>query len=121
MLWELPIQTGSLEDLAERVKLLSGHQLDLTGAVLPLRPEDLQKTWDGFKKQPPKDFIVSSNEIVQWYLREAEASEGAKPKQWGAAAFHWKCLLEIKPDDETFQDRLNHAQDQLNKSDEAKP
>jgi WD40 repeat protein len=110
-LWDLPIETRSLEELAELEKLLSGHQMDLNGAVLPQKPADLQKTWMKLFAHPPKNFTVAPGDIIRWHIREAEACEMAQ--QWNSAVFHWTQLVQAKPVDKTFQDRLNHALDQL--------
>jgi WD40 repeat protein len=119
MLWDLPIERGSLTNLAELVKLLSGHQLDLTGAVLPQRPEELQKTFEGLTAERPPNFIVSQDDVINWYLREAEASERAE--QADAEVFHWQHLVDAKPDDQNYQDHLQRAREQLRRTNEAKP
>jgi WD40 repeat protein len=108
MVWDLPMKAGSLEDLAELVKLLSGHQLDsTTGTVLPRRPEDLEQTWQKLLAHPPQDFTVSPDDIINWYLREAEASE--KAEQWSAAAFHWSYLVKAEPTNQIYLDHRNRA------------
>jgi len=113
-LWELPIETRSLKDLAQLAKVLSGHQLDLTGAVLPQAPEDLQNAWEILLAQHQRDFIVSQDDVINWHLREAEASE--KEEQWSAALFHWNYLNQAEPDNQTYHDRLNRVRDLLNRT-----
>jgi WD40 repeat protein len=111
-LWELPSETRSLKELARLAKVLSGHELDLTGAVLPQTPDDLQKTWEGLLPNRPKEFTVSPEDIINWHVREAEGSE--KEKQWSAAVFHWNYVVQARPDNQAYLDRLNHARDSLN-------
>jgi WD40 repeat protein len=89
MLWELPNETMRFEELTELAKVLSGQRTDARGAMV------LQ--------------TVSEDEVINWHLREAEASE--KAKQWSAAVFHWNYIVELKPDDQMFRDRLNRARD----------
>ena len=120
MLWDLPIETGSLTNLAEYVKLLSGHQLDLiTGAVLPQPPEELQKTFKTLTDENSPDFKVSQDDVINWYLREAKASEAAEQRD--AAVFHWQHLVDANPNDQNYQDHLRRAQEQLKMTSEAKP
>ena len=92
--------------------MLSGVQLDLTGAVLPQPAEDLQTAWERLLAKRPKEFTVSPEDVINWHLREAEASE--KQKQWSAAVFHWNYVVQARSDNQMYQDRLNHARDSLN-------
>lgn len=112
MLWELPIETRSLEELAELAKVLSGHRRDLTGAVLPQAPEALQAAWERLRVQHPKDFTVSQDDVINWHLREAEASENSK--QWSAAVFHWNSLVQANLGNQIYTNRLNGARARLN-------
>ena len=109
ILWELPLEKRRLEELAKLAMVLSGHQRDFMGAVLPQKPEDLQKSWERLRADNPKEFTASQDDINNWHLGEAQASEEAK--QWSAAVFHWNCLTEAKPAEQTYLDRLNHARD----------
>jgi WD40 repeat protein len=112
MLWKLPVDKRGIEELNELATVLSGHRPDLRGAVQPQTPEDLQKAWEGLLAKHPGDFSVSLDDIINWDLREAKASEGAK--QWSAAVFHWNHLIQAKPDNQIYQNRLNRARDLLN-------
>jgi WD40 repeat protein len=109
--WELPIETRSIEELAELVEVLSGHEGGFTGVIVPQTPEDLQKTWKRLREQHPRDFTVPQADVINWHVREAEASE--KGKQWGAAVFHWDYLIQTMPDNQSYHDHLNHARDHL--------
>ena len=125
VVWELPGDPHPLEDLAPLAQLLSGHQRDFTGGVLPQTREALSKHWERLRALYPADFTVSENEVVAWHQREAEASEkmakasekmgeaSAKAAQWRAAVFHWDRLIEIKPQEKFFQDRRAAAQQRL--------
>jgi len=106
-------------------QLLSGHQRDFTGGVLPQTREALGNHWQKLRALYPADFTVSQNEVVAWHQREAEASEkmakasekmgeaSAKAAQWRAAVFHWDRLIETKPPERFFQDRRGAAQQRL--------
>ena len=99
-------------------QLLSGHQRDFTGGVLPQTREALGNHWQKLRALYPADFTVSQNEVVAWHQREAEASEkmaeaSAKAAQWRAAVFHWDRLIETKPQERFFQDRRGAAQQRL--------
>jgi WD40 repeat protein len=104
MLWELPIDKRGLEKLVEVVAVLSGYRPDDMGAIALQTPEQLQSTWERLRSGDSKDFTVSPDDVVQWHLLEAEASEAAC--QWRAAEFHWKQLVQVRPDEKTYQERL---------------
>jgi hypothetical protein len=112
MLWELPIETRGVDELAQVVKVLSGYQSDSVGATPAQNPEGVQNAWRILLAQHQKEVLVHQEDIINWHLREAEASE--KEKQWSAAVFHWNCLVQAQPDNQTYHDRLNHARDALN-------
>ena len=106
-LWELPRDGHPLEDLARMAQLLSGHQRDYTGGVLPQTSESLRDVWQKLRTEYPTDFAVSRNEIIAWHQREAAASEAEK--NWSAAVFHWDRLIEAKPEEQSFRDRRASA------------
>ena len=112
--WELPMETRSLQDLAELTKVLSGVQLDLTSATLPQPAEDLQTAWERLVTIHPKELTVSSDDVINWHLREAEASE--KEDQWGAAIFHWNKLVEVNSGNQNYEDHLKRARDRQYKA-----
>jgi hypothetical protein len=122
MLWELPIETRSVNELSNISEMLSGNQKYFMEGVMPLTlrrtPEILRRTWEFFFVSHPTDVIASSDDVINWYLREAEASERAE--QWNAAVFHWGCLTNAEPTNRFYLDRLNRAQD-LAKRPEALP
>ena len=103
---DLQIETRSVEELAPLAQVLSGHQGGFTGVVVPQSPEELQMAWQRLRAQAPVDFSVSTNAIINWDLREAEASE--KEENWRAAVFHWENLTKTKPENKGYQDRLKH-------------
>jgi len=107
----LPGHEHPIKDLARLAQLLSGHQRDFTGGVLPQTREALGNHWQKLRALYPADFTVSQNEVVAWHQREAEAS--AKAAQWRAAVFHWDRLIETKPQERFFQDRRGAAQQRL--------
>jgi WD40 repeat protein len=115
MLWQLAIGRRSLEQLTQLAEVLSGNQTYLHGAVRPQRPEELQKAWELLRVRQPTDFIVSTEDIVNWYLHQAEVSDEAK--QWSAAAFHWKHLIEADPTNRIYLDHLNRARDNAKRLD----
>jgi WD40 repeat protein len=123
MIWELPIDKRSPEELAELVTVLSGYRADKSGAITLQTPEELLNAWEKFKSEHRSDFTVSADDIVNWHLLEAQAceSEAKDPenevgafesaKQWKAAEFHWNRLVQAKPDDRNFQEHLKHARE----------
>jgi WD40 repeat protein len=117
MLWKLPVGARSIEELGLLANVLSSHQRDSSGAVLPQTPPGLLESYQTLLKQHRNDLQVSPDDITNWHLREAEASERAN--QWSAAVFHWNELIKLDPKEQTFQDRLNSAREQLNRTNAA--
>jgi WD40 repeat protein/serine/threonine protein kinase len=107
MLWELPIETRSLQVLAQLALVLSGRQLDLTGAVLPQTTEELRKAWEELFARHVSEFTVSPQDTINWHFREAYASERAT--QWPAAGFHWRYLVKADPTNQMYITHLNRA------------
>src|SRR5262249_4114647 len=114
MLWVLPNEARSMEELALLANVLSGHQRDYSGAVLPQTPERLQESYQTLRQRHPHDLQVLPTDVITWHLREAKASEVSG--QWSAAIFHWNQLLKLKPDEQTFHTHLNHALEQMNRT-----
>jgi len=108
ILWPLQADDHGLEYLAGLAQLLSGHQRDYTGGILPQEREALQDIWKQLEKERPADFTVSSSQISAWHQHEAEASE--KAGLWSAALVHWDRLNEIEPGP-LFEKRRNRARE----------
>ena len=111
MLWQLPRETRSLDELAELSKVLSGQQWDSRGVIVTQDQADLLKAWEKLRAKSAKDFAVSEDDILNWHVREAESCE--QEEQWSAAVFHWEALLKAKPDNKNYQDHLTRARDRL--------
>ena len=112
ILEELPIDNRSIPELGELVEVLSGYRTYITG--IPLTPEELQNIWERVRAEHPTNFTSSSEDIINWYLHEADASE--RVEQWSAAAFHLSYLAAAKPDNQTYRDRLNRARELANRT-----
>jgi WD40 repeat protein len=119
MLWNLPNEARSSEELGLLANVLSGHQRDFSGAVLPQTSEGLLESYQRLRKLHANDLSASPDEVITWHLREAEASQ--KAAQWSAAVFHWNELIKLKPHDQAFHDRLERAQDQMNRTNAVPP
>jgi WD40 repeat protein len=123
MIWGLPIDKRSPEELAELVTVLSGYRAEKSGAITLQTPEELLNAWETFKPGHSSDFTVSAADIVNWHLLEAQNCESEaealkaegkareSAKQWHAAEFHWKRLVRAKPDDRNFQEHLKRSRE----------
>ena len=58
--------------------------------------------------------LESLADIIAWHFHRAEEKE--RNELWSAAIFHWNELIKLKPDDQTFRERLNRARDQMNRT-----
>lgn len=109
--WKLQMDEHPIADLTRLAQLLSGHQSDYTGEVLPQPRHALRDAWQKLRSSHPGDFVVTRREIVGWHTREAEASE--KENQWAAARFHWEQLLRVEPENSRVKLRLDAATEKL--------
>jgi WD40 repeat protein/serine/threonine protein kinase len=108
-LWRLPLDPEPLKKPAEFVRLLSGVLPPAPqGSVLP-RTEYLRSYWRKLRSTYPAELTVSAKEVASWHLFNADESEDQK--QWFAAAFHLRCLQEMRPGDASLTARLRHAQE----------
>lgn len=100
----------SAHDLADISRLLSGD---------PARPgtpgagssESLSNAWQLATTRYIADFTPSSDQLVAWH--EAQAMESERDEDWFAAAYHLKCLVNLRPQDETSRGWLQSVQRHL--------
>jgi WD40 repeat protein len=110
-LWDLSPVNGPVDDLALLSRFVSGDSLRAPSDTSPQQPEEVKAIWDRLRTNFPPAFTVSSNQVVAWHELQAQQSE--KGKDWFAAAFHWKQLLNLLPNDSGYAERLQYAERKL--------
>ena len=69
--------------------------------------EPLAYTWNRLEMQYPQLFSVTDEAACRWHESQAESCE--KEGDWAAAAFQLKKVLQFRPGDEKFNQRLATA------------
>jgi len=84
--WDLRPDVRPVADWLRLGSFMSGHRLDDTSGLAPLRYEDYRDTWPVFRAQYPEDFAADPQQALAWHRREAEAC--VRERNTAAALFH---------------------------------
>jgi WD40 repeat protein len=112
--WTLPKTSMPLHDVELLADLLSGQQLDKTGGIVALEPDNLENIWRTMRSRYPEDFSSQQEALLAWHKKVAEEAE--INHEWFAARFHWSCLAQASPSDPALRKCLDRAEVELHKS-----
>src|SRR5439155_19189801 len=79
-IWDLPVETKSVDDLRKLARLLSGDTVTPSGPVESSSSPPLSTIWQQLRTKYPSDFTTSPEDIAAWHEFEAENSE--LQQQW---------------------------------------
>jgi WD40 repeat protein/tetratricopeptide (TPR) repeat protein len=96
-LWELTPDGRPPGGLLQLAQMLRGSQLDPSGTLVPLKPEQLARTWAALGSRYPRDFprTPSAAEGLAWLDREARRLVTAE--SWSPALWCFNALIEKQP------------------------
>jgi hypothetical protein len=103
--WKLPSETRNTEYLSRLARLLSGSPSGERNATNTAA--ECQKAWNQLHAECLNDFTVTPEQIIQWDVRQAEASE--RTDQWPTALLYWRRLIRARPENMTFRQREDFA------------
>jgi hypothetical protein len=106
--WTLPLETRPVEDLIKLARLLSGDRVGPASGLRLPHSESLKEIWAQLRARYASEFQVSDENIAAWHNFEAEESELLE--QWPGAVFHLEQLLQMRPGDQSVEERLARAQ-----------
>ena len=110
-LWPLCPDQRTHEAIAREVQFLAARELDASGSIVPLTPSRLNTLGQTIRAANPMKSAIGTNQSAWWHLHQADQSEGAR--QWFAAEFHLRRLLDTSCDGPRTRERLAHARAQL--------
>jgi WD40 repeat protein/tRNA A-37 threonylcarbamoyl transferase component Bud32 len=85
--WDVRPDDRPAADWLRLAWLMSGHRMDKTGGLTPLRYEAFRDTWPGFRARYPQDFAVAPGRWAAWHRQEAAAC--VREQSTPAALFHY--------------------------------
>jgi len=108
-LWRMPLEKRPVRELSVLTQLLSGAFPPLPPGFRGSQAEFLNGHWRQLRHRYPADFTVSPEQVSAWHLFQAD--QGEAQKEWRAAVFHLKRVLEMRPDDAALALRLRQAEE----------
>lgn len=94
-LWSLVPDPRSIEDLQLLARLISGHQIDETAALVPSTPEAICDAWNVIQPKYAKDATPPARAAVRWHQYAFPLAY--ENRDWTAAAWHLKRLFTLQP------------------------
>jgi tetratricopeptide (TPR) repeat protein len=98
--WDLRPNNRPLSDLVLLTQLITEHQLDATGARVPVQRATLEKISQTLPEKYPQDFSLPARRILAWH--RGETVQCAEANQCLAAVFHLDRLLNAEPTNESL-------------------
>jgi WD40 repeat protein/serine/threonine protein kinase/tetratricopeptide (TPR) repeat protein len=87
----LSSSVGDSKDLFALSHLLAGAQVDPSGELVALAPDQFRALWQDLRPRYPEVFVCSPEEILSWNWREAAGCEEAEAWPW--AVVHLDALI----------------------------
>jgi WD40 repeat protein/tetratricopeptide (TPR) repeat protein len=93
--WDVAPDDRPAEDLVALARLLSGREVDASGALVPVAAAEVRDAWQSLRPRYPADFDAGARLAAAWLGREAQACEGSG--NWPGAVLHLDRLLATAP------------------------
>src|SRR5262249_20584498 len=91
----LAADSRTTAELPQLASILTGRQLDATGAFAAADVAEVRKAWDTLRAKTPRDFTLAPERLLAWHRRGADECE--QGKQWAGALMHLERLAELEP------------------------
>jgi hypothetical protein len=105
--WNCSGYSGEVEDLKAMVEVFSGRRMVGARILELLDPATVKRTFDQLKQKTPHTFVRSTNDILAWHRREAEAR--ARFGRLFAARWRLDRVKVLTGDTEEYQRWLRHV------------
>jgi len=112
-MWDLSVQTRPATDLAQLADFLSGGGVTLSTGMTEEPSMSLLTRWQELRRTFPEDLASSEQNILRWH--ECQVEESQAEGDWFAVCFHLRCLLKLRPDDQSLSERLAKASEHLSR------
>ena len=94
-LWNLGPDPSSIEDLQRMAHVISGHEIDVTAALVPSKPEAIYDAWKIIQPKYAQDAKPLARAALRWH--RYVFPHAYEKEDWFAAAWHFKRLVAAKP------------------------
>ena len=112
-----PLLTCPASDLISVAQLLSMAQVDGSGDLIPLDPQEYRARWLRLRQRFPEVFGSSPEEILAWHRSEAAGCE--QDGAWPSAIQHLDALIQADPGQWRVHSRRGRANARLGRWNEA--